>query len=147
MAQLKIKVNEAEYDIDIFGDKAIIDGRETAIEIKDDKIIFGNKEFCLDFYDEQEEESLLIINGLAFIVSKKSPDHQTPKEIKAPMSGQVSEILIQINSKIEKGQGLVVLEAMKMFNEVKSPAKGIIKDVLVQKNQAVKAGEIMLTLK
>ena len=147
MAQLKIKVNGTEYDIEIFGDKAIIDGKVTALEIKDDKIIFGNKEFCLDFYDEQEEESLLIINGLAFLVSKKSLDHQTTKEIKAPMSGQVSEILIQINSKVEKGQGLVVLEAMKMFNEVKSPVRGMIKNVLVHKNQAVKAGDIMIILK
>jgi biotin carboxyl carrier protein len=146
MAQLKIKVNETEYDIEIFGDKAVIDGKETSIEIKDDKLIFGNKEFSLDFYDEQEDESLLIVNGLAFMVSKKSPDHQTTKEIKAPMSGQVSEILIQINSKIEKGQGLVVLEAMKMFNEVKSPVRGMIKDVLVHKNQAVKAGQIMVVL-
>ena len=146
MAQLKIRVNETEHDIEIFGDKAVIDGRETAIEIKDDKVIFGNKEFCLDFYDEQEEESLLIINGLAFMVSKKSPDYQAAKEIKAPMSGQVSEILIQTNSKVEKGQGLVVLEAMKMFNEVKSPARGMIKDVLVHKNQAVKAGQIMVIL-
>ena len=83
MAQLKIKVNETEYDIEIFGDKAVIDGKETSIEIKDDNLVFGDKEFCLDFYDEQEEESLLIINGLAFMVSKKSPDYQTTKEIKA----------------------------------------------------------------
>ena len=144
---MKIKVNETEYDIEIFGDKAIINDKETAIDIKDDKIIFGNKEFHLDFYDEQEEESLLIINGLAFTVTKKSQDRQATKEIKAPMSGQVSEILIQINSKIEKGQGLVVLEAMKMFNEVKSPVRGMIKDILVHKNQTVKAGEIMLILK
>ena len=63
------------------------------------------------------------------------------------MSGQVSEILIQTNSKVEKGQGLVVLEAMKMFNEIKSPINGEIKNILVQKNQTVKSGETMIILK
>jgi len=144
---LKIKVNETEFDIEIFGNKAIINGNETAIEIKDDKMIINNKEFYLDFYEEREEESLLIINGMAFIVSKKTTNEQIIKEIKSPMSGQVNDILVTVNSKIERGQGLVVLEAMKMFNEIKSPIKGTIKKIFVQKNQAVKAGETMIILK
>ena len=69
------------------------------------------------------EESLLIINGMAFVVSKKSIDEPVIKEIKPPMNGQVTDILIKFNSKIEKGQGLIILEAMKMFNEIKSPSK------------------------
>lgn len=146
MAKLKVKVNEAEYETEIFGNKVIINGKEILIEIKDNTIIFGNKEFNLDFYDEGDKESLLIINGMAFKVSKKSTDDQIIKEIRAPMSGQVSDILIQINSNIERGQGLVILEAMKMFNEIKSPVRGIIKDILVHKNQAVKAKEILIIL-
>jgi acetyl/propionyl-CoA carboxylase alpha subunit len=144
---LKVKVNETEYEVEIVGNKAIINGKEILIEIKDDTIIIGNKEFYLDFYDEGGDvESLLIINGMAFRVSKKSTDDQIIKEIRAPMSGQVTDILIQINSKIEKGQGLVILEAMKMLNVIKSPGRGIIKDILVHKNQAVKAKEILIIL-
>ena len=108
------------------------------IEIKDDKLIIDNKEFYLDYYEEKEEESLLIINGMAFVVSKKTIDEQIIKEIKSPMNGHVNDILVKVNSTIEKGQGLVVLEAMKMFNEIKSPIKGEIKNILVQKNQTVK---------
>ena len=137
-----------EFDIEIFGNKAIInDNLEKKIEIKDDKIIMDNKEFYLDYYEEKEEESLLIINGMAFVVSKKTIDERIIKEIKSPMNGHVNDILVKVNSTIEKGQGLVVLEAMKMFNEIKSPIKGEIKDILVQKNQAVKSGETMIILK
>jgi biotin carboxyl carrier protein len=143
---LKIKVNETEYDVEIFGNKAIINDKETMMEIRSDKLILGNKEFYLDFYDEGTEESLLIVNGMAFVVSKKSTDDPIIREIRAPMSGQVADILIQINSKIEKGQGLVILEAMKMFNEIKSPVTGIVKDILVHKNQAVKAKDILIIL-
>jgi len=70
---LKIKVNDKEFDIEIFGNKAVInDNIEKKIEIKDDKMIMDNKEFYLDYYEEKEEESLLIINGMAFVVSKKN---------------------------------------------------------------------------
>ena len=143
---MKIKVNGTEYDVEIFGNKSIINNQEIKIEIKDDAIIIGNKVFYLDFYKEDEGESLLIINGMAFVVSKKSMDDQIIKEIKAPMSGKISDILIQSKSKVEKGQGLVILEAMKMYNEIKSPVKGMIKDILVNKNQSVNAGEIILLL-
>ena len=145
---MKIKVNDKEFDIEIFGNKAIInDNLEKKIEIKDDKMIIDNKEFYLDYYEEKEEESLLIINGMAFVVSKKTIDERIIKEIKSPMNGHVNDILVKVNSTIEKGQGLVVLEAMKMFNEIKSPIKGEIKNILVQKNQTVKSGETMIILK
>jgi biotin carboxyl carrier protein len=145
---LKIKVNDKEFDIEIFGNKAIInDNLEKKIEIKDDKLMIDNKEFYLDYYEEKEEESLLIINGMAFVVSKKTIDERIIKEIKSPMNGHVNDILVKVNSPVEKGQGLVVLEAMKMFNEIKSPVKGEIKNILVQKNQAVKSGETMIILK
>ena len=143
---MKIKVNETEFDIEIFGNKAIINGNETAIEIKDDKMIINNKEFYLDFYEEGERESLLIINGMAFVASKKSMDAQIIKEINAPISGEIIDILIQNKSNIEKGQGLFILEAMKMYNEIKSPVNGRIKDILVHKNQSVKSGEIIMLL-
>ena len=145
---MKIKVNDKEFDIEIFGNKAIInDNLEKKIEIKDDTLMIDNKEFYIDYYEEKEKESLLIINGMAFVVSKKTIDEQIIKEIKSPMNGHVNEILVKVNSTIEKGQGLVVLEAMKMFNEIKSPIKGEIKNILVQKNQAVKSGETMIILK
>jgi biotin carboxyl carrier protein len=145
---LKIKVNDKEFDIEIFGNKAIInDNLEKKIEIKDDKLIIDNKEFYLDYYEEKEEESLLIINGMAFVVSKKTIDERIIKEIKSPMNGHVNDILVKVNSPVEKGQGLVVLEAMKMFNEIKSPINGEIKNILVQKNQTVKSGETMIILK
>ena len=145
---MKIKVNDKEFDIEIFGNKAVInDNIEKKIEIKDDKMIMDNKEFYLDYYEEKEEESLLIINGMAFVVSKKTIDERIIKEIKSPMNGHVNDILVKVNSTIEKGQGLVVLEAMKMFNEIKSPIKGEIKNILVQKNQSVKSGETMIILK
>ncbi|MGN6350350.1 MAG: acetyl-CoA carboxylase biotin carboxyl carrier protein subunit [Candidatus Nitrosocosmicus sp.] len=146
---MKIKVNGTEYNVEMIGNKAIVNDREIKLQIKDDKIVIENKEYHLDFYGEEEvdEKSLLIINGMAFSISKESRNDKIIKEIKAPMNGQVNEILIQSNDPIEKGQGLVVLEAMKMFNKIKSPVTGIIKEILVHKNQTVKSGDTIIILK
>ena len=142
---MKIEINGTEYDVEIFKNKSIINNKEVIIENKeDDKIIIKNKEFHLDFYEEGEEQSLLIINGMAYTVSKKSSNKEIIKEIKAPISGKVMDILVQIESTVEKGQGLVIIETMKMYNEIKSPIKGKIKDILIHKNTSVKTGEVIL---
>lgn len=142
---MKIEVNGTEYDVEIFKNKLIINNKEIIIENKkDDEIIIDNKKFHLDFYEEGEEQSLLIINGMAYIVSKKSTNDKVIKEIKAPISGKVIDILVQIESTVEKGQGLIMIETMKIYNEIKSPIKGKIKDIIVHKNSSVKTGDVML---
>jgi biotin carboxyl carrier protein len=143
---MKIKVNGTEYDVEIFGNRSVVNDKEILLEIKNDVIIIGDKEFYLDFYEESGESSLLIVNGMAFVVSTQYSEDRIIKEIKAPMSGEVADLLVEVKSKIDKGQGLVILQAMKMYNEVKSPVNGTIKDILVQKRQAVKSGETMIIL-
>jgi biotin carboxyl carrier protein len=143
---MKIKVNGTEYDVEIFGNRSVVNDKEILLEIKNDVIIIGDKEFYLDFYEESGESSLLIVNGMAYVVSTQYSEDRIIKEIKAPMSGEVADLLVEVKSKIDKGQGLVILQAMKMYNEVKSPVNGTIKDILVQKRQAVKSGETMIIL-
>nr|MCA9721775.1 biotin/lipoyl-binding protein [Gemmatimonadota bacterium] len=46
--------------------------------------------------------------------------------VKAPMPGLVVRVLVEVGATVEKGQGLVVLEAMKMENELRAPADGIV---------------------
>ncbi len=51
-------------------------------------------------------------------------DEKGPRKILAPMPGRVVRLLVAENSAVEVGQGIVVVEAMKMQNEIKSPKKG-----------------------
>lgn len=143
---MNVEVNGTLYDVVITEDKLIINNREIQIGIKENEIIFKDKKFHLDFYEEGEE-SLLIINGMIYLVSKKSSIINTIKEIKAPISGKVIKILVQTESTVEKGESLVILEAMKMFNEIKSPRNGKIKNIFVHMNQLVKVGEVIIDFK
>lgn len=74
---------------------------------------------------------------------KSAADHDGPRKLIAAMPGKVVRILAPENTGIEVGQGILVIEAMKMQNEVKSPKKGIVQKIVVQEGTAVKAGDVL----
>jgi biotin carboxyl carrier protein len=63
------------------------------------------------------------------------------QEIVAPMPGKVVRVLVRAGEKVEAGQGLMVVEAMKMQNEVRSPKSGVVEKLMAKEGQAVNAGE------
>jgi len=65
------------------------------------------------------------------------------QQITAPMPGKVVRVLVAAGDAIEAGQGLLVVEAMKMQNEIRSPKTGKVERLLVAEGQAVNAGEVL----
>ena len=65
------------------------------------------------------------------------------QQIVAPMPGKVVRFLVQAGDAIEAGQGLLVVEAMKMQNEIRSPKSGTVERLNVKEGQAVNAGEVL----
>jgi len=63
-----------------------------------------------------------------------------PQRIDAPMPGKVVRVLVKPGDEVQEGQGLVVVEAMKMENELKSPKAGKISELHAVEGQAVEAG-------
>jgi biotin carboxyl carrier protein len=61
----------------------------------------------------------------------------------APMPGKVVRLLVKAGDTVEVGQGLLVVEAMKMQNEIRSPKSGVVERLLAQEGQPVNAGEIL----
>lgn len=66
-----------------------------------------------------------------------------PRRITAPMPGKVVRILAPAGTPVEHGQGVIVIEAMKMQNELKSPKKGTVKKLNVSEGAAVEAGQAL----
>ena len=62
------------------------------------------------------------------------------------MPGKVVNILLTVGSPVEKGDGVLVVEAMKMQNELKSPKAGVIKEIRVTEGAAVSASDILATI-
>lgn len=65
------------------------------------------------------------------------------QQILAPMPGKIVRVLVQAGEKVQAGQGLLVVEAMKMQNEIRSPKSGTVERLLVKEGQPVNAGEIL----
>jgi biotin carboxyl carrier protein len=65
------------------------------------------------------------------------------QQITAPMPGKVVRVLVNEGDAVEAGQGLLVVEAMKMQNEIRSPKSGKVERLLAKEGQAVNAGEIL----
>ena len=68
------------------------------------------------------------------------------KNVTSPMPGKVVRVMVAAGDHVEQGQGLVVVEAMKMQNEMKSPKAGVVIAVNVTAGAGVAAGEVLVTL-
>ena len=66
-----------------------------------------------------------------------------PKKITAPMPGKVIRILAPEGTQVEAGQGVLVIEAMKMQNELKSPKTGVVKKIMAVEGATVNPGDAL----
>jgi pyruvate carboxylase len=67
-------------------------------------------------------------------------------EIGAPIPGVVCTVAIELNQKVQKGDRLLVMEAMKMQSTVYSPLAGTVKKVLVKAGQTVESKDLLLVI-
>jgi pyruvate carboxylase subunit B len=141
---LRVKVNDNDYDIKIIGQNVTVNGKEITVKFDKDQITIEGKIFYLD-YVEDSDPSLMIVNGMAYTVSKSSDLTVSMKELKAPISGRIMEVLVKAGDEIKKGQQILVLEAMKMQNHIYSPVTAKISELRVKNGQTVMMGEILVT--
>jgi biotin carboxyl carrier protein len=66
--------------------------------------------------------------------------------VRAPMPGLISKIEVEVGSAVTKGQGLLLLEAMKMENEIRALAGGRIREIHVHKGKTVERDEPLITI-
>lgn len=65
------------------------------------------------------------------------------QQITAPMAGKVVRLLVKSGDRVGAGQGLLVVEAMKMQNEIRSPKSGTVERLLAKEGQPVNVGEVL----
>jgi len=142
---MKVDVNGNEYNIVIMGHNVLVNGKHLSAIFYENEITIDGKKFYLD-YMEEGDPSLMIVNGMAYVVSKRSEPTDFMKQIKAPISDRIIEVLVKSGDDIKKGQLLFVLDAMKMQNQINSPTIAKISDLMVRIGQTVKTGDVLATL-
>lgn len=78
--------------------------------------------------------------------TKASGQRAGQATLKAPMPGKVVRLLVSEGDTVEAGQGLAVVEAMKMQNEMKAPRAGVVKSIKTFEGASVGAGEALLVI-
>ncbi|HEB62615.1 MAG TPA: acetyl-CoA carboxylase biotin carboxyl carrier protein subunit [Bacteroidetes bacterium] len=124
-------------------------------------LIYENKSYHLDIINSEinDKTYTVSVNGKAIDLNiKDSLDQMLDKmgfsnnkkhssgEIKSPMPGMVLHIDVEEGQEIEKGDTLLVLEAMKMENLIKAHANGVIKSVKVKEGEAVSKNQVLLVM-
>ena len=66
--------------------------------------------------------------------------------IVAPMPGKVVKLLVSSGQEVSAGQGVIVIEAMKMENELKATGPGVVKEIKVQEGAGVGGGEVLVVI-
>jgi biotin carboxyl carrier protein len=79
-------------------------------------------------------------------LSAASAGPSGPAPILAPMPGLIVRVNVKAGDKVEAGQGVVVMEAMKMENELRATAAGVVKSVEVSAGTAVEKGALLVAL-
>ena len=112
-------------------------------------------------YDARVEEMpggivVVLIDGYRFEMEVRDPRRwsrnsagsgvQGAQSIVAPMPGKVVRVLVAAGDEIQAGQGLVVVEAMKMQNEMKASRPGRVLAVSAREGATVAAGEVLATI-
>ena len=67
-------------------------------------------------------------------------------EITTAMPGKVVKVLTELDTEVSEGDGVIVVEAMKMQNELKSPKNGIVTEVRYKEGDTVNAGDVLVVV-
>ncbi len=120
-------------------------------------IIVGHRAFDFDVVRDGGEILVASRDGvtrLSLEDAARRPGH-TPRRgpqaggragMRALMAGRVVAVLVQAGDEVHPGQGVVVIEAMKMENELKSPKAGKVAEVRVVAGQTVEQGDLLAVI-
>ena len=118
--------------------------------------LFNHRSFDLEF-SKNEEKVSVFLNGKRYECVLEDERTQRlkrlgvlkietkkEKELKSPMPGLVTAIEVKVGDMVVAGQGVIIVEAMKMENELKAKFDGKVKTIKVKEHQAVDKDKVLI---
>jgi biotin carboxyl carrier protein len=146
-----LPLGEGRYRIAIDGRVHLVDGRETAPGTFSLLLEHAAAEVSVS---RRGDEFSVVVAGRTHrlrLLDERQRRRRTHdaagdgvREVRAAMPGKVVAVLVEPGARVERGQGLLVIEAMKMENEIAAPRAGSVAEIRVRPGQPVEAGEILV---
>jgi biotin carboxyl carrier protein len=148
-------IGKSVYKVSIDGHEFLVDGKKTGRT--NYSLIVDNRSFEIEV-DNSEDEYRVLVDGRNYRVNMVDERRvrvggaqgglqlQGRQKVSVPMPGKVIAVLVSEGDAVEKGQGLVIVEAMKMENEVRSPINGEIKEIRVEPGATVEGGAVLVVV-
>jgi biotin carboxyl carrier protein len=141
-----VKVGEKSYEIDVASARAhsifslnVKDGRQFEVAVRRLK---NQGHAVYQVSSKRGHDTVEVMDPLTHLAEQsRGASGAGSQQVRAYMPGRVVEVLAQEGDEVEKGQGVVVLEAMKMKNEIQAERAGKVAKLFVKEGQTVEGGD------
>lgn len=150
--QVELTKGEKTWLCKVDGEAVEVDAAMTARDIL--SVLVGGKAYEIKRERSLQGELHMVIGSARYAVDVQDPRslrtrraaagaEAGPQKVKAPMPGKIVRVMVSEADEVRAGQGLIVMEAMKMQNELKSPKAGKVQKILTAEGSTVNAGEVL----
>ncbi len=155
-------IGDKKITVDIENGLITVDGKEVVPDIKETgersfNVILNHTVYEVELLKIDGKSYDIKVNGSSYPVQLKDKldltlerlgiDQSTEKienEIKAPMPGLILKVMVNEGDQVQKGDSILILEAMKMENVIKSTIDGIVEKIEISVGDSVDKGKILV---
>jgi biotin carboxyl carrier protein len=113
----------------------LVDGASHEVQVGADHVTVGSRRFAFEVDDPRQWKR-----------SGDAAGARGQAAIVAPMPGKVVRVMVAVGDEVEAGQGIILVEAMKMQNELKSPRAGRVTAIHAKEHDSVVAGAVLAVI-
>jgi biotin carboxyl carrier protein len=169
--KLRTQLSGTDYDVSLNLANGVavveIDGRRYELEVRElaaDEYLLKNGDSVYKCRVETKHGSVtgaelfeVVVRGKSHEVTLIDPKrlrsgqmsaahHAGAAEIVSPMPGKIVRVLVEVGASVAAGDGIIVVEAMKMQNEMKSPKAGVVVSINAGEGATVNAGDVLAVI-
>lgn len=155
--KFRLKVEDATYEVEIDGNKVLVNGQPFYVKVNGDTVQVDGRP-----HKVQVKEDVALVDGIAYPfelielaeeaveAGEVRPGEEAAPEgagvVKAIMPGKIIAVNVKPGDRVEQGDVVCILEAMKMENELQAPIAGVVKEVHVAPGDDVEMNQVLVVI-
>ena len=133
-----VTVNGIPFEVEM---KQPVKASKQKVKLSEERRAEGSEERRAEGSEESNSSSASAAS------TSSAPTAAAGKPVVAPLPGTINEIKVKVGDKVNAGDTVVILEAMKMQNNIEAETSGTITSINVNKGDAVMEGDTLVTIK